>query len=465
MAKSLTVGDLVASPVLGTRTHSGASGLDRPVLWAHSCELKDPGRWLQPHELLMTVGMCVPAGSDAQRAFIADLDEAGLAGIAIGDHGFAPPLTRALAEESDERGFPVLLTERQTPFVALSRMVASFGAEEQSMGVLRLAKLYNVAGRRELAEKRSGQPLAELFATSVTVVDDETACVVIGNGAVAPASGRRRPLRTLRPTHLLLDNDEFLDGLSLVHLSQVLEVDANELLQAAVDHVERGEEVLARSLASRADAGHALTERWGVERPGYQVMVTECEITSRVPLRLALDDSPAVCGQVDGRQVVAAPVATVKEARMRLGELDLVVGASAVHHDEGDLGGAIEEAASEYLLAKARGQRWREFRGERLSLLGRSRSERTHIVQSVLGPLAGEDPKMVALRETLFAFLDHDQHWNDTARAQNLHRQSVVYRLNRVEELTGRSVRRTQHLAEFWLARTAWEQFVLERGK
>ncbi|GAA3708111.1 PucR family transcriptional regulator [Zhihengliuella alba] len=464
MAKSLTIRDLVASPVLGTRTHSGAAGLDRPVLWAHSCELKDPARWLQPHELLMTVGMCVPAGSDAQRAFIADLDDAGLAGIAIGDHGFAPPLTPALADESNARGFPVLLTERQTPFVALSRMVASFGAEEQSMGVLRLAKLYNVAGRRGTAEKRSGRPLAELFSTKVTVVDDETSCVVIGDGTVAPASGRRHPLRTLRPTHLLLESEEFLDGLSMVHLSQVLEVDANELLQAAVDHVDRGEEVLTRSLASRMDAGRALTEHWGLERPGYRVMVTECDVAARVPLSLALTSSPAVCGQVDGRQVVAVPVAGVPDVRERLDELGLVVGASAVHHDEGDLGGAIEEAVSEYQFARARGQRWREFRGERLSLLGRSRSEREHIVQGVLGPLAGEDPKMTSLRETLFAFLDHDQNWNETAKAQNLHRQSVAYRMNRVEELTGRSVRRTQHLAEFWLARTAWEQYVVERG-
>lgn len=464
MTKSLTVGDLVASPALNTRVHSGAAGLDRPVLWAHSCELKDPGRWLQPHELLMTVGMCVPAGSKAQRKFIAGLDEVGLAGVVIGEHGIAPALTRALTEESDERGFPVLLTEPQTPFVALSRMVASFGAEEQSLAVLRLAKLYNVTGRRDPAEKRSGRPFADLFATPVTVVDDETGCVVIGYGAVAPVSGRRHVLRTLRPTHLLLEDDSSLDSLSLVHLSQVLEVDANELLQVAIDRAQRGKEVMARSLAGRVDAGQALTELWGVERTGYQVMVMECEIAARVPLRLALDDSPAICGQVDGRQVLAVPVAAVEQARASLDELGLVAGASAVHHDEGDLGGAIEEATSEYLVARDRGERWRQFRGERLSLLGRSRSERTDIVRNVLGPLAGDDPKMVSLRETLFAFLDCDQHWNATAQAQNLHRQSVVYRLNRVEELTGRSVRRTQHLAEFWLARAAWDQFALERG-
>ena len=38
-----------------------------------------------------------------------------------------------------------------------------------------------------------------------------------------------------------------------------------------------------------------------------------------------------------------------------------------------------------------------------------------------------------------------------------LHRQTVVYRLDRMEQLTGRSVRRTKDLAELWLARTSWE--------
>src|SRR3712207_7382967 len=47
---------------------AGAAGLDRPVLWAHTCETPEPTRWLGPNELLMTMGDCVPSGSRAQRA-------------------------------------------------------------------------------------------------------------------------------------------------------------------------------------------------------------------------------------------------------------------------------------------------------------------------------------------------------------------------------------------------------------
>src|SRR5699024_10780202 len=123
------------------------------------------------------------------------------------------------------------------------------------------------------------------------------------------------------------------------------------------------------------------------------------------------------------------------------------------YYDEGDLEGAVEEATSEYLTAQKTGEKWRVFRSERLSLLGRSRTERARIVELVLGPLVADDPKMDVLRETLFTFLDLDQHWGETARALKLHRQSMVYRLEPIETLTGRRIRTTKHLAEFWLDR------------
>jgi purine catabolism regulator len=104
-----------------------------------------------------------------------------------------------------------------------------------------------------------------------------------------------------------------------------------------------------------------------------------------------------------------------------------------------------------------------EFRGERVSLLARSKTERGQIVKSVLGPLASDDARFAPLRETLFTFLDLNLHWNETAEALKMHRQSVVYRLERVEQITGRSVRRTKDLAELWLARTSWESLEADR--
>ena len=93
-----------------------------------------------------------------------------------------------------------------------------------------------------------------------------------------------------------------------------------------------------------------------------------------------------------------------------------------------------------------------------MSLLARSRSESDRIITSVLGPLAEHTPRYTPLRETLFAFLDNDTQWKTTAEKLGLHRQTLVYRLDQVEGLTGRSVRRTSDLSDFWLARTAWAQ-------
>lgn len=47
---------LIALPELRSRLLSGAGGLDRPVRWAHVCELDDPTEWLGEGDLLMTTG-------------------------------------------------------------------------------------------------------------------------------------------------------------------------------------------------------------------------------------------------------------------------------------------------------------------------------------------------------------------------------------------------------------------------
>jgi purine catabolism regulator len=76
----LTIADLAATASLESRFLAGERGGDRRVMWAHSCEMPNPENWLGPHELLMTVGLCVPADADAQVSFIERLNDAGLAG-------------------------------------------------------------------------------------------------------------------------------------------------------------------------------------------------------------------------------------------------------------------------------------------------------------------------------------------------------------------------------------------------
>ena len=78
------VSDLLSDPVLDTWLIAGARGEDRLVTWAHSSETPSPERWLGPGELLMTIGLSLPRDDDGQRALVARLDDAGVAGMTIG---------------------------------------------------------------------------------------------------------------------------------------------------------------------------------------------------------------------------------------------------------------------------------------------------------------------------------------------------------------------------------------------
>ncbi|MGN6218871.1 MAG: PucR family transcriptional regulator [Microbacterium sp.] len=437
---------------------SGADGLGRTILWAHSCEMADPDKWLGPHELLMTIGLCIPHGAQQQRDLIARLDAAGLAGIAVGDDGLAPRLTKAMLAEADSRGFPVLTTGPNTPFAAIGRTVAAANTERQTMNVLGLAKLYQVAGQRHQDPRRTTEDLSDVLGVRLTVVDDATGCVLLGQGVLGPTVARAYPLRTHRPTRLLIGASTPLDSLTLVHLTQILTVHTNTVAQDAQARMRDGAAILEHLLAGRTHVSAELARLWGDETAGYRAIVTTCETPLRVRTALAVAGLPTTAIETDGKIVIVAPTHHLEEVRLLVQEICPESGVSAVHRQIGDMSGAVAEATAEHAAARGRGDHWREFTGERVSLLARSRSEASQIISTVLGPLAGDEQRFVLLRETLFTFLDSDLQWGIAAGTLGLHRQGLVYRLNRIEALTGRSVRRTRDVSELWLARTAWRQ-------
>ncbi|BAU71803.1 PucR family transcriptional regulator ligand-binding domain-containing protein [Metapseudomonas furukawaii] len=66
----LNLRDLLGLPERRSRLLSGAAGLDRPVRWAHVCELPDPTEWLGEGDLLMTTGLGTPATAEEQRRYL-----------------------------------------------------------------------------------------------------------------------------------------------------------------------------------------------------------------------------------------------------------------------------------------------------------------------------------------------------------------------------------------------------------
>ena len=123
-ASGFRVEDLLRSPALQLRLIAGAGGTGRRVSWAHVSELEDPTPWLSGAEMIMTTGMAIPRGGEAQRAYLERLDDSGVACLALSEGLFVPPVTALLAA-ADRRGFPIVEVPIPVPFITIAQEVAA----------------------------------------------------------------------------------------------------------------------------------------------------------------------------------------------------------------------------------------------------------------------------------------------------------------------------------------------------
>jgi purine catabolism regulator len=136
---TVPVRDLLALPELGMRVRAGQDvldrGLDRPVSWATVSELVDPTEFLRGGELLLLVGVSLPAGAQAQRTYVRRLADAGVAAVGFGVGLYWDDVPPALVTAAERAGLPLLEVPRSVPFLAISRAVAqAIGRRERAAG-------------------------------------------------------------------------------------------------------------------------------------------------------------------------------------------------------------------------------------------------------------------------------------------------------------------------------------------
>lgn len=461
----LTVDDLVSTQSLGTRVLAGANGLERQVLWAHSCELSDPDRWLGPHELLMTVGLCVPREAEEQVAFIRKLDEAGLAGVALGDHPSLPPVTQELLDEADRRAFPVLLTNEETPFAALGRTVAAATASTQTLQVLKLSKLYQLSTYAHADPKRLMDDLQALFRAGLSVLDTQTGLTILEGPILSTMSPKARERSYSLPgdAKVKLRVTEFpgeeISSFLLIHLLQVIDVAVSQLLSSIRERAERSAHALEALLEGRIPDNLDALLRPGAFAGGYQMVAIATDQGPKAARAVSIGRMPVLAGPGRNSFILLMPERIRTDVRQVLEGLGIRAAASSTYIDLRDAKFAAEEA-HKVLSSGGANHQWLDFAGVPISLLTRSRKEAAAIVQQVLGDLAEPDAKTSALRETLFTFLANDRRWNETAAELGIHRQTLSYRLAKIKDVTGRDISSSADLSAFWLAYQAWASYL-----
>jgi len=493
---AITVKQLVDTPHLRTRFHSGRAGGEQVINWAHSCEMPDPWHWLEPFDMLMTNGLGLPAGPENQARYVSRLADAGISAIAIGEDVGAPPISSAMTRASERRALPILLTAFEVPFAALARVVGESKTDfEERRRLLKTSRIYESL-RTATIEGRDGIALFEDLGVELGCRLD-----VVDLTAWSYAFDPRRPLAssircilldTLRrcagrlPAILRLDVDgraalavpipsrraaallagcftESVPELSVLqHASTVAALELEKLASQRDALSRAGAELFDDLLSQRLDPPHAVARLRTVQlAPGEVLVVAWRQSDTALHQELFARGLPHLLRVGDGD---AAHLALIRDDPAPLSVLVDIL------PDGCPVGCSAPVGQPERIPNAAREARWALHGappgtggvtrygedGASSSAFALERAE--ELAEHVLGPLVRYDrTHQTELVRTLSVLLENNRSATRTAAELFIHRQTLVYRIRRIEELTARSLSSTKDVVDLWLGLRAIE--------
>jgi purine catabolism regulator len=476
---------LLAAPALGRLPlTSHCSRLDRPITWVSTTELPDPLPFLGGGELVMTTGMLERSEEDWTDLVrrLADLPVAALCfGVGLVHHAVPGPVVSA-AEDS---GLALVSSPVEVPFVQISRWVADRLFAEQYDAVQAMVTVQDQLVKELLSHNGLRGLLRrlhrELHCGAVTVLaadgrvidgypardDHRSAHVADPRGAASvPIVVDDVPVATLctqEPTTSpeVLAFAATILGLEVARQQAVL-TGRRELLGQVL------EDVLHRT-ASEADAKRRLAT-YGIAADAEHAMVVArvsgtADRLRRLPwtlgplLERSGDRLPTAL--IDDSVVVVVPsgVDAGEAADVVAGHLALID--PGVRVGVGEPRRGVSGLRLGYFEARQAAQGGPGVhRAAPLSvtglLLGNLDLPLQELGRGVLAPLLDHDARGGGeLVTTLRAYLVNDCQPAATAAELVLHRNSLRYRLDLIERLTGRDLDRLTDRMELWLALAA----------
>jgi purine catabolism regulator len=493
----LTIQQLTEMSFLQTRFLAGGAGGNRSVVWAHTCELPEPWDWLGAGELLLADGYNFPADPHGQVNFLQQLAHANLAGLALAEGLHAAPLTPEAIIEADALEFPVLETAYSVPFVTVSRTVADSNTQKASASLGKILRVYDVVRRAHLAGSQSFTLLEELggeLGMRLHVLDIQSGEPLLHSPQPAAAETRQALTEMLSSKNLPLpafmrlsvagetilvlpiEGDRAVllaepvrpnDPLALIvlqHVAVIAVLEVERRAARALRRRESGSRLFRQMLEGSIDLETAYSQLVAAglgKRPWRVICFGEDPTISADDLQLRLNNLKVphllmasrseLMGLLSDELVDSDLFGFASDPRVR-------AGISQPIHRIGLISDAVREARWATEAARSERRSVSIYSEQSAMFFPRTVAEGEAAVANVLGPVLAYDVKNNSeLMHSLEAYFETNRSWQDGADRLGIHKQTLVYRIRKIEQLTGRKLRDIADQTDLYLALRTWQ--------
>lgn len=487
----MTVGDLIGLRHLGIELLAGRGGLDRELSSAQIHDNLSPWDWLDPGDLVVTGGWIVPKDPHEQAHFIERMAHADLAGILISNAPHRPTLSPEMLQAAENRDFPVGSVDPMTSHAEICRLVARTNQQREGRVLNAIMRVHDEVRVRLVSPRSSGEfldALGKVVHSQLYITNPETwepllpgtptpnpewrlalsealkerggtmplaLALKVDDGPVVALS-----IQTDQPGLLFVKSSEESPRLALLqHVAAACALEVAGVEAEIYKGWRAGASLLMEGLQGRIDPS-AFAARVGELEllPPWTCAVVEASTATldRIDRYWLVRRTPhLMTSATDGKAV--ALFATHEDRIAELGELCTTTssraGISEPIYGASALGDASRQArwALETLPPGASGLA--TYGTEAQSFLPRTLLESEQAVARILGPLLTYDTEHEGeLVKTLETYLACDRSPKRAAELLFVHNQTVNYRMARIQEMTGRSLRSTADISEFWFA-------------
>ncbi|GAA5194513.1 PucR family transcriptional regulator [Arthrobacter gyeryongensis] len=487
---AITVAELLAEPQLGLTLLAGAGGVANRVTWAHTSDLPRLWEWVTGGELMMTNGLSIPADAKGQVELAEALIKAGASALAIGEKMHAPELLPAFLEACDKLPLPVINVPYPLPFIAIARSVAEASLLEESRRLRQTARIYDLlrtAGTSEDHWQSLLQGLASELNSNLFVLDRRCLHPWYPGGQVLPGSldedltqltgqtpigNKKFQWHHLRDRHVLMmdipthpnallvalpNSEPHPDPVVLLHAATVLGLELSRTVLSLENQRRLGAEFLLQAIDGRLGIADIESRLADFDVPSGEFLIVSMsaddeERLATIHVDLWRHGYPTACFRRFNTLHLAISSELTDDLLMHSTGPDVRVGISTRSTAAG-IQRALQESlwalgtaasAGESVVRYADGPSWMGLT---------SFEEGNALVQRFLGPIfeyeQGEHGDLIL---TLKTFLDTQRSWQKTAAALFAHRQTIIYRMRKISELTGLDMTETSTLAQLWFA-------------